>query len=116
MEGKNISIDNKNGNMVGVAVGDNNTITVDQPSFQNVNLAELAEELSQIIKAMKEKAVLPEHYISMGELASAEQAATKGDKPKLLEHLRNSGEWALNCAKEIGSNVATELIKTSLGM
>lgn len=81
-----------------------------------IDLPSLAAELSKLRAILKEKATDDEHDISVGSLALAEQAAKKGDGSKSLEYLAKTGKWALDAATQIGTTIAAEAIKKSLGM
>ena len=81
-----------------------------------IDLRELASELAKLRQEMKNEAIETEHHIALGEIAKAEQAAKSGDGPKVLEHLRSAGTWALEAATKIGSKLAIEVIKHSLGL
>jgi hypothetical protein len=67
---------------------------------------------AELLKEAKE----PEHYTTIGTIASAETAAEKGDGPKALECLKAAGKWTLDVASKIGVSVATEAIKKSMGI
>jgi ribosomal protein L18 len=82
----------------------------------SIDLLSLSSELSELRAKLKEKATDTEHDIAVGSLALAEQAAKKGDGPKTLEYLAKAGKWALDAATQIGTTVAAEAIKKSIGM
>lgn len=82
----------------------------------SIDLSSLANELSKLRAKLKEKAINAEHDITVGSLALAEQAAKKGDGSKTLEYLAKAGKWALDAATQIGTSLAAEAIKKSLGM
>ena len=81
-----------------------------------INLRELEPELAQVREAMKNEATENEHYQALAEVSSAEEAARSDDGPKVLEHLRSAGTWALDAATKTGSKLAVEAIKHSMGM
>jgi hypothetical protein len=81
----------------------------------SIDLANLAEELSRLRKEMKNEAVEPEHDIAVSEIAKAEQASRSGNGAKAIEHLKSAGNWALDAATKIGTTVAAEVIKKSMG-
>jgi hypothetical protein len=82
----------------------------------SIDLPLLATELSKLRAELKEKATDADHDIAVGSLALAEQAAKKGDGSKTLEYLARAGKWALDAATQIGTSIAAEAIKKSLGM
>lgn len=82
-----------------------------------IDLPSLARELEDMRKEMKLRTLgEPEHDISVAEVAQAEIAARSADGPKALEHLRNAGEWVLEIAKSIGSEVTIAAFKAATGM
>ena len=81
----------------------------------SIDLQQLAGELSRLRQEMKKEAVEPEQDIAVSEVAKAEQSAKSGDGSKTLEHLKSAGRWALDVATKIGSSVAVEAIKNSMG-
>lgn len=84
--------------------------------FQHVNLSSLADELARLKAEMQKQAHSSEQHISAEEVSHAESAVRKGEKSKVVGHLKKAGQWALNCAKEIGTDVASEVIKKSMGL
>lgn len=83
---------------------------------QNLDLSQLAEELSNLrLQLDREETELDDHD-TVGVLARAEAAAKAGDGPKALQHLARAGNWALKIAEKIGAEVATKAIKLSLGL
>ena len=86
-----------------------------QQSSSEIDLPTLATQLSQLRAAMSEERESAEHDISIGQVAAAEQAASKGDGPKALEYLKNAGKWALDIASKIGVELATATLKTAFG-
>lgn len=87
-----------------------------QDECLNITLSVLADEFSKLRNEMQNKATSIEQEISIDEVANAEQAARDGDGPKMLGHLKKAGKWALECAKEIGTDFAAAVIKKSLGV
>ena len=80
----------------------------------SIELLKLAEELSRLRRAMKQEAIEPEQDIAISEVAKAEQAAKSGNGPKVLEHLKSAGKWALDVATKIGTSLTVEVIKKSI--
>ena len=81
-----------------------------------IDLAKLAVELSAVRTAMRKEATEPEHDVALGAIASAEQAAKQKDGPKVMEYLATAGKWAFDVATKIGTSVAAEAIKATLGV
>jgi hypothetical protein len=66
-----------------------------QQSQANIDLAALASELATLRKAMRQEAKELSHDKALAEIAAAEEAAQNHDGPKMLQHLKNAGQWAL---------------------
>ena len=81
-----------------------------------VDLERLSRELASLRNAMRERATVAEHDISVSEVAKAEQAALSGNGSKALEHLKSAGTWALDIAIQIGTNLVATVIAKTLGM
>lgn len=81
-----------------------------------IDLARLADELSQLRAKMKSEPDTPERDPSIGEVAAAEVAAKDGKGPQALEHLKKAGKRALEVAEKIGTTVAASALKSSLGL
>ena len=81
----------------------------------SVDLSQLAAELSRLRQEMKKESVEPEQDIAVSEIAKAEQFAKSGDGSKTLEHLKSAGKWALDIATKIGTSLAVEALKKSMG-
>jgi len=113
--------DTYNANQVG-AMGPNaqaSNMTFQQIWLQeqdNIDLVTLAKELSLLRQQLRQKASLPEHDVAIAQIAQAEQAAIVGNGPKVMQHLKETGKWALECARDIGVDVAAEVIKKSMGL
>lgn len=102
-----------------IQAGDGSLININKAArqyFNQVDMLKLSEELEQLRKILKGKAVEPEHDVAVGEIASAKQAAEKGEKNKLIEHLAKAGKWVYGIAKEIGVSLATEALKKSMNL
>ena len=82
----------------------------------DINLPELASDLTRLKQELKEKAADDDHYRAIAEVAEAEIAAKEGKGPKVLEHLKNAGKWTFSVAEKIGTNLATAALKTALGL
>ena len=114
---------NAKGNIVGSAIGSENTVTTGNINFQqlwnessgSIDLARLSEELDQLRSAMRQAASEVEHDEAVGAVASAEKAAKQGDGPSALQFLKAAGKWAWDTANKIGAAVAVEAIKRAMG-
>jgi hypothetical protein len=83
---------------------------------EDIDLPKLAQELSLLLEELQEEASNGKHYIALGEVARAEEAAKSDDGPRALEHLAKAGKWALDVATNIGTTVAAAAIKVALGL
>ncbi len=81
-----------------------------------VDLNSLTKELTSLRNELRKQVLMPEHDIVIGQVAEAEIAATAGDGPTALMHLRNAGKWALDIATKIGATLAAEAIKKAMGL
>lgn len=80
-----------------------------------IDVQQLAVELTALRTALAGQAAAPDHYIAIGEVAAAEQAAATGDGPGALQHLKKAGVWVWDVATKIGIGVATAAAKSALG-
>ncbi len=78
---------------------------------------QIVSDLSQLHEEMRKKAATPEQQAATQDVAKAEQAAQQGDEPTMQQHLKNAGQWAVECAQKFGTDVLTEYLKKlTLGM
>jgi hypothetical protein len=89
---------------------------VGQQLNMNVDMTKLSEELKLLRSHLTKEASEPEHYQALGEIASAEKAIADKDQPKMIQHLKSAGTWALNATTAIGTTLAAEVIKSTLGI
>jgi len=87
-----------------------------QENEGSLDLNSLASELETLRKAMRLEATYTQHDVAIGEVAAAQTAASLGNGPKTIEHLRNAGKWTLDIASKIGTGVATAALKSGLGL
>jgi hypothetical protein len=85
-------------------------------SSGNIDIAQLARELTELRNSLSKEASKPEQYMALGEVAAAEKAAIEGNGAKALEHLKQAGSWVWDVATKIGVGVATAAAKTALGI
>lgn len=85
-------------------------------SAQQIDLQQLALELTSLREALSKEASKQDHYIALGSVAAAEKAAQNGDGPKALEHLKTAGAWVWDVGTKIGIGVATAAAKSALGL
>ena len=91
---------------------DNSSNTV---VYQTHDLGQLADELSRLREALLTRAQSAEHYAAIGIIASAELEAKSGEQPK-ISALGAAGRWVLETAKDIGVQIATEVVKAQVGL
>ncbi len=112
---------NLTGSQVG-AIGDQNVVSGNtfqqlwQQHGSEIDLAQLAEELSRVRAGLQAEAATAEDAAVVGEVAQAEIAARKGDGPGTLERLKTVGAAVLRKAQEIGTTVLADLLKQTLGV
>jgi hypothetical protein len=81
-----------------------------------VDLAKLADDLAILQKEMERNATEPGEKLAVGAIAAAEQSARQKDGPKVIEYLKTAGKWALTVSQKIGVSLATEALKSALGL
>jgi hypothetical protein len=120
---KEIYMGDKNVNLgIAGSMGKGSTGTVNnygQVWLQNAgkfDLAALATELPQLRSELRKKAETTEQDKAIAAVGEAEEEAKKGNGPGVMEKLAKAGLWVLDVAKDIGSKVAVEAIKASLGL
>jgi hypothetical protein len=95
----------------------NNTINqVYNERAKEYDMNELSKELNILREHLKKdiKNTSPEQDADLGNLASAEIEAKKGNGGKALEYLSKIGKWVLDTATQIGVRVAAAAINQSL--
>ncbi len=80
-----------------------------------IDFATLAGDLEKLKNHLKTEAETPEQLQAVADVAAAEKAAKTGNGPKMLEYLKKGGAWAFDTATKIGTSVAAEVIKKTLG-
>lgn len=80
------------------------------------DLATLANDLAELRKQMLQRAEGAEDYVAIGAIASAEQAAREGQPGKVVEYLRAAGNWALEAAQSVGSDLLLDAVKKAMGL
>ncbi|MFJ2546602.1 hypothetical protein ACIOVF_09075 [Pseudomonas sp. NPDC087612] len=99
------------------AIATSNTFTQAlQQAACGLDLPLLASELSMLRSSMRKQAIEVEHDQSIASIGIAESAAKECDGAKVLENLRTAGNWALDVATEIGTNVAAKAIKKAISL
>lgn len=76
----------------------------------------LLDELARLRAEMRTASPAGAHDAAIGNVADAEEAIRSGDGPGAIEKLRSVGAWTLDIATKIGTSLAAEVIKKSIGM
>ncbi len=100
----------------GAKVHDINFNQIWNESVSDIDLNQLADELGKLSSSMKKEAKTIEQDEAVLEIRKAENAAKDGKGPKAIEHIKNAGKWAFDKAQEIGTDIAAEVIKKSMGL
>lgn len=82
---------------------------------QSMDLAALANELEKLRQELKKEAATEEHDIIVSDIIKAKKAAEEKNSSKVAEYLKSSGKWALDVATRIGTSLAADAIKHSMG-
>jgi len=78
---------------------------------------QITPELSRLHEEMRNAAANPAQNAAADEVAKAEQAAKQQDEPKMRQHLKNAGKFAVDCVQKIGAEALSEYLKkVTLGM
>ncbi|WPD24013.1 MAG: pentapeptide repeat-containing protein [Candidatus Electrothrix scaldis] len=72
---------------------------------------QIVTDLSRLHEEMQRTASTPEQQAAAQDVAKAEQAARQEDESTMRQHLKSAGQWALDCAQQIGTDVVTEYLK-----
>jgi hypothetical protein len=85
----------------------------------NIDAKKLAEELNQLRTTMQKDAAsgaTAEQQAEIGNVASAEIEAKKGNTRGAIECLKKAGKWTFETATKIGISVVADLIKKQTGL
>lgn len=77
---------------------------------------QITADLSRLHEEMQRSAKTPEQRAATEDVAKAAQAAREQNKPAMLQHLKNAGKFALDCAKTVGTDVAADILKKAVGI
>lgn len=114
--GDNINIESS---QVG-AIGSNSTVSHNNFNQQfdslpdNYDFEKLTSQLNELKQSLCKTAKNAEEFKALAELALASEASDKKDGKTVVQHLKAAGLWVLNAARDIGIEVAAELIKTNV--
>jgi hypothetical protein len=85
-------------------------------SGREIDLTQLAQELSKLRAALKDEPDTPERDSALGAIADAEVASKQGDSAKVVENLARAGKWVIGIAEKIGVGLAVAAIKSAIGV
>ena len=80
------------------------------------DIASLAAQLEQLRQAMQQQAGGAEQFMEIGVVATAEVEAKKGNWDGVLNALKAAGKWTLGIARDIGVDIASEVIRKTAGL
>ncbi len=101
----------------GVQINQNTQGPVTQTNvIDNLDLTTLGDQLAELQKAVAAQPDDTNKAQAQKDIAAAKQAASEGNRSKVLEALKSSGQWLLGVAKEIGVPVAIAAIKIAIGV
>jgi hypothetical protein len=76
----------------------------------------LVADLERLKDQLYSEAADPGQIHVVGEIESAKRAAARSDQTALVNHLRASGQWALEVATRVGTSVAEAAIRAALNL
>jgi hypothetical protein len=82
----------------------------------SLDLKVLSAQLEQLQAELAKHATERDHYAAIVAVSDAAASAREGKGGESLSKLKAAGKWALKIASEIGTTVAADAIKQSLGM
>jgi hypothetical protein len=80
------------------------------------DLSKLAEELSILRNELRKLAKDVDQDLAVANVAVAEKAAGEGNRAAVIGALSKAGNWVLSVATQIGTTLAAEVIKASMGI
>src|SRR5262245_59058174 len=90
-------------------------IFVEIRGAESIDLTKLADELATLRAQMwKESEGKSEMIQATAAIASAEEAARASDRSSVLQHLKKAGQWALDIASRVGTNLVSAALKKVL--
>lgn len=99
------------------AIGDNAFSTntnFQQVNFENFDFNKLLSQLVQLREHLVSKAKLPEEFKAIEEVTEAELASKEKNGNKVIKHLKNTGKWVFDTAKDIGVELVVQIIKKQM--
>ena len=106
----NVGIMGPDGKIINSKIEQTNTVNEEGKS----DIQFIAQELSELIKKLKEEATNPEQFRQCTIVAEAQEAANKGDKSKTIEILKKSGKWVFDTATQIGIRLTAAILNETI--
>lgn len=95
----------------------NTTITENYGAMLGgIDVKILADELDDLRRAMSAEAGSTSQFEAVAAISGAQDAAKKGETSSVVTKLKGAGQWAVDVATKIGTTIAAEAIKKSMGM
>ena len=111
---KGVIISGGTPNIQNMATGDNATINIGE-GLNVTDFDALTNEITKLrLKLLELSDNSPETFQVIGEVANAEVASKEKDENKVIKHLKATGQWVFDIAKEIGVDIVTDLIKKQI--
>ena len=82
----------------------------------DIDLAELAAQLSTLRNEMRKVASAPEHDEALEAIAAAEKFAIEQNKASTIFNLKKAGKWALCIAEKVGISLAAKSIEHAINL
>jgi hypothetical protein len=83
---------------------------------ENTDYNALSDQLALLKDHLRDNAKNPDHWAAVAAIAAAEEGAKEKDGSKVLKSLSTAGKWIFDVAKDIGVDIAAEVIKKSIGI
>jgi hypothetical protein len=99
-----------NSRSVNATINDNSGM-----ALQQLNMNQLADELNTLRESMRSEAQTTEQFNAVAAISSATDAAKSGETSTVFEKLKSAGQWALDVSTKVGTTLAAEAIKRSMG-
>lgn len=83
---------------------------------EEVDLNQLAEELTKVGEAIAAQSKSEQSSLALTQLTEAAAGAREGNGPRVLHALSRVGEWVVDAATKIGSELTVAAVKAALGL
>lgn len=99
---------------VGRGATANNTTFHNAALPAGVSLPDLLAALTALREHLEGLPGSVERAIALGEVATVEQAAAAGDRPRVMSLLKGVSRWTLKTATDLGSRLVVEAVKAAM--